>query len=334
MRILRLLNNEKREKVGQLKLYFSSRAKCVPSDLIEPITEFASPACSHVDASFAPNENINLPFKNLDLKDFAFHLNSALVYTDFISPKQASALENDILKRMRRKRFEKGHWDAVITNYKEIELPIYNSPTDEMTWNSVHESHQAEMTREKANQEQVNPMFQLSKDSISAIEQVRRHIAQSHFFPSNKNQENDKALKYLNCHAIHLKKDGMLTAHVDSIKFSGDIVAGLSLKSASIMRLRPASASELARRDGEEEHDDSLDETDVSSKAMIGCGHVDLYLPPCSLYILSGVSRYYYTHEILPSGATFQLQNQSKEEDSSIKVEREDRISVIFRDEK
>ena len=334
MRILRLLNNEKREKVGQLKLYFSSRAKCVPSDLIEPITEFASPACSHVDASFAPNEDINLPSKNLDPKDFAFHLNSALVYTDFISPKQASALENDILKRMRRKRFEKGHWDAVITNYKEIELPIYNSPTDEMTWNCVHESDPAEMTREKANQEQVNPIFQLSKDSISAIERVRRHIAQSHFFPSKENHENGKILKYLNCHAIHLKKDGMLTAHVDSIKFSGDIVAGLSLKSSSIMRLRPASASELARRDGEEEHDVTLDETDVSSKAMTGCGHVDLYLPPCSLYILSGVSRYFYTHEILPSGATFQLQNQSKEEDSSIKVEREDRISVIFRDEK
>ncbi|GFH53862.1 hypothetical protein CTEN210_10338 [Chaetoceros tenuissimus] len=334
MRCLRLMNFEKRREVGQLKLYFSSRAKCVPSDLIEPITEFASPACSHVDASFAPNENIKLPSKHLDPKDFAFHPYSALVYTDFVSPKQASALENDILKRMRRKRFEKGHWDAVITNYKEIELPIYNSPTDEMAWNNIHESHPVEMTHEKANQEQVNPMFQLSKDSISAIERVRRHIVQSHFFPSKEQQDNEKILKYLNCHAIHLKKDGMLTAHVDSIKFSGDIVAGLSLKSASIMRLRPASASELARRDGEEEHGDTLDQTEAGSKAMIGCGHVDLYLPPYSLYILSGVSRYFYTHEILPSGATFQLQDESNQEDSSIKVEREDRISVIFRDEK
>jgi hypothetical protein len=31
-------------------------------------------------------------------------------------------LAQSILSRMKRRRYEKGHWDAVIINYKEVEL--------------------------------------------------------------------------------------------------------------------------------------------------------------------------------------------------------------------
>lgn len=110
--------------------------------------------------------------------------------------------------------------------------------------------------------------------------------------------------KWLPCHAIDLAADGALNAHVDSIRFSGHIVAGLSLGSSSIMRLIPSEA-------GSENQ-----------------GHVDLYLPPESLYILSGQSRFDYTHELLPDGAQFQLG------DETISVARERRFSIIFRDAK
>jgi alkylated DNA repair protein alkB family protein 7 len=51
---------------------------------------------------------------------------------------------------------------------------------------------------------------------------------------------------------------------------------------------------------------------------------VDLFLPPLSLYVLSGPSRYSYTHELLPTGDTF----------GGVAVERDHRLSVIFRDAK
>lgn len=102
---------------------------------------------------------------------------------------------------------------------------------------------------------------------------------------------------WLACHAIDLHQDGALHAHVDSVRFSGDVVAGLSLLSSSIMRLKP---------------DASLE------------GHVDLWLPPRSLYVLSGMARYRYTHELLSSHATFQGHT----------VDRDRRISIIFRDAK
>ena len=114
-------------------------------------------------------------------------------------------------------------------------------------------------------------------------------------------------VKWLPCHGIDLKKDGELNAHVDSIKFSGDLVAGISLKSHCVMRLAP-------HIDGEEGVMD---------------GHVDLYLPPLSLYVLTGVARYRYSHELLNAATTFHALDGS-----CISVHRDHRISVIFRDAK
>ena len=38
-------------------------------------------------------------------------------------------------------------------------------------------------------------------------------------------------------HVIDLDKDGKINPHIDSIKFSGDLVAGYSLGSTRVMRL-------------------------------------------------------------------------------------------------
>lgn len=155
-----------------------------------------------------------------------------------------------------RRRYEKGHWDSVIIDFKEIEL-----------------GEQA-------------PALE------SIFERIRKELE-----PYKPPQAT-----WLPCHAIDLHKDGELNAHVDSVRFSGDLVAGLSLLSPSIMRLKPDATS----------NDDPLE------------GHVDLWLPTRSLYVLSGMSRYSYTHELLPSQATFR--------DNT--VERNRRISIIFRDAK
>jgi alkylated DNA repair protein alkB family protein 7 len=165
------------------------------------------------------------------------------------------------LQNKNRRRYEKGHWDAVITNYKEIELSdaIFEDP-----------------------------------EIPNIFDRVRQHLGENHldYAPIN----------WLPCHAIDLKKEGDLTAHVDSIKFSGDLVAGISLLSPCIMRLVP---------------DDAPDE-----------GWVDLYLPPLSLYALTGVARYRYSHQLLPRNEKFTKENEE------IAVERDHRLSVIFRDGK
>jgi len=303
-----------------------TRTKALPSESVSPSSSqhCGSPKAEYVNDSKAPSN---------------FLPNSALVYQNFISEQEAAALENDLLQRMRRKRFEKGHWDAVITDYKEVEIAVPSDGNGDAGFIS----------------NQKNPLSILSCD---VIERVRDHIAQTHF--CQKNEENvGSAIHWLPCHAIHLKKDGQLTAHVDSIKFSGGIVAGLSLMSPSIMRLRPASPTEISESEDSmkstNESDESPPPTTIFTnnpsripvlddpkdgpiefgKSLINAGHVDLYLPPFSLYVLTGVSRYLYTHELLPSGSHFIYNDGSATGTSTsttIQVDRDDRLSVIFRD--
>jgi len=156
----------------------------------------------------------------------------------------------------------------------------------------------------------------------TAIMRIRMHLEKTYFFSNNNYHDNipmkewdrrtitdnqhTSKVQWLPCHAIDLRKDGLLSPHVDSVRFSGGIVAGLSLQSSSIMRLKPV-------------NDDQLKDT---------CHHVDLFLPPLSLYVLSGLSRYKYTHELLNSGQMFHVQRNNE----LIQVDRQDRISIIFRD--
>jgi alkylated DNA repair protein alkB homolog 7 len=180
-----------------------------------------------------------------------------------------------------RKRYQKGHWDAVIVNYKETELVQLEGPT--------------------------------SDDTILAavVNQVRSFlISNSHVPPS---------VSWLPCHAIQLHPQGQLKAHVDSVRFSGQIVAGLSLESPSIMRLQRASPLEIAQDSPYTSGGVPADTKDSNYIEWI-----DLLLPPRSLYVLQGDSRFLYTHELLSSPADFCGQS----------IVRGLRTSLIFRDGK
>ncbi|XP_044036398.1 alpha-ketoglutarate-dependent dioxygenase alkB homolog 7, mitochondrial [Siniperca chuatsi] len=96
-------------------------------------------------------------------------------------------------------------------------------------------------------------------------------------------------------HILDLDKTGYIKPHIDSVKFCGNTIAGLSLLSESIMR--------LVKEDATNEW-------------------LDLLLPRRSLYILRDQARYNFTHEIL------------KDEESVFngqRVPRLRRISVICR---
>lgn len=96
-------------------------------------------------------------------------------------------------------------------------------------------------------------------------------------------------------HVLDLDQRGYIKPHIDSVKFCGSTIAGLSLLSDSVMR--------LVKQDSPDER-------------------LDLLLPQFSLYIMRDEARYEFTHEIL------------RDEESVFngqRVERQRRISVICR---
>ncbi|XP_061741266.1 alpha-ketoglutarate-dependent dioxygenase alkB homolog 7, mitochondrial [Nerophis ophidion] len=96
-------------------------------------------------------------------------------------------------------------------------------------------------------------------------------------------------------HVLDLDKTGYIKPHIDSVKFCGSTITGLSLLSDSVMRLVKG---------------------DTPSEWL------DLLLPRRSLYILRDQARYDYTHEIL---------KDEKSMFNGEKVPRQRRISVICR---
>ncbi|XP_076683738.1 alpha-ketoglutarate-dependent dioxygenase alkB homolog 7, mitochondrial [Andrena cerasifolii] len=80
-------------------------------------------------------------------------------------------------------------------------------------------------------------------------------------------------------HVLDLAAEGWIKPHVDSIKFCGEIIAGLSLLSDSVMRLTMV-GKETTHKE-------------------------DFLLPQRSLYIMSGPARYNYNHEILKNEESY-----------------------------
>ncbi|XP_073510437.1 alpha-ketoglutarate-dependent dioxygenase alkB homolog 7, mitochondrial isoform X2 [Phyllobates terribilis] len=122
-----------------------------------------------------------------------------------------------------------------------------------------------------------------SPDSSAVIQRVRDKA-----FPPGENQ-----LSLV--HVLDLQKDGYIKPHVDSVKFCGSTIAGICLLSSSVMRL-------VSVENGEE--------------------RVDLLLPRRCLYIMSGVARFKFTHEILRGEESFF---------NGVPVPRDRRISIICR---
>ncbi|XP_015706391.1 alpha-ketoglutarate-dependent dioxygenase alkB homolog 7, mitochondrial [Coturnix japonica] len=96
-------------------------------------------------------------------------------------------------------------------------------------------------------------------------------------------------------HVLDIAERGEVRAHVDSVKFCGCTIVGLSLLSAAVMRLR-------GLRDPHE--------------------WVELLLEPRSLYVLRSEARYGFTHEILGGAESFF---------GSLHVPRRRRLAIIRR---
>ncbi|XP_017054815.1 alpha-ketoglutarate-dependent dioxygenase alkB homolog 7, mitochondrial [Drosophila ficusphila] len=100
-------------------------------------------------------------------------------------------------------------------------------------------------------------------------------------------------------HILDLEEAGVIKPHVDSTRFCGSTIAGISLLSDCVMRLKRVTE-------------------DPASKSA------DILLPRRSLYIMSHLARYEFTHEILASEKSWFGKRL---------VNRKRRISVICRNE-
>ncbi|KAM3719926.1 Alpha-ketoglutarate-dependent dioxygenase alkB [Dirofilaria immitis] len=108
-------------------------------------------------------------------------------------------------------------------------------------------------------------------------------------------KEGDKQLLFV--HILDLHEDGIIKPHIDSIRYCGDVIAGLSLLSDAVMRLR---------------HKDRKDQLIF-----------DLFLQRKSLYRMSEFSRYEFYHEVLGKAESYFMGKL---------IPRSRRISIIFRD--
>ncbi|RYG52564.1 hypothetical protein EON67_00910 [archaeon] len=150
----------------------------VPPHLSLPCSFFSCFPGS-VDFSAAPGRNA----RNFPL----------LLLPNFLSDKSGEALAAEADALLRRRRYEKDHWDSVIVGYRE---------------------ERQLLTR----------MSPLAQDIAACVHAL---------FPLPKRQ---RPMPF--AHMLDLSATGHIGHHVDSVKFSGDIVAGISLLSDRIMELQ------------------------------------------------------------------------------------------------
>jgi alkylated DNA repair protein alkB homolog 7 len=211
--------------------------------------------------------------------------------------------EEDLMKEidpvMSRRRYARNHWDDVIIGYKEIERLHWTSGNNAATVDFIRNTISDAIVGDKKVVSRIH-------SGLSGENGATNMIALDDIFGV-------RVRSWLPVHIIDLSSDGFITPHVDSVKFSGHLVCGLSLLTSSIMTLRP---------------EDPLIKDDQDA-----C--VKMLLPRRSLYILSAEARYNFTHSIEASNPSApespHAQNSVSQSENH---ERGRRVSLIFRDAK
>ncbi|XP_021694845.1 alpha-ketoglutarate-dependent dioxygenase alkB homolog 7, mitochondrial [Aedes aegypti] len=147
-----------------------------------------------------------------------------------------------------------------------------------------------------------------------------RETERKHWYPANRAifdrvkevAFRGETLPYI--HVLDLAKQGVIKPHVDSVRYCGTTIAGISLLSDSVMR--------LVRTNDEEQ-------TNAEYRQIFASNRDDKYwsdvlLARRSLYIMKDTARYKFTHEIL-AGDDSIFQDR--------KVDKDRRISIICRND-
>lgn len=132
-------------------------------------------------------------------------------------------------------------------------------------------------------------------------------------------------------HCLDLAADGIIKPHVDSSRYCGNTIAGLSLLTDCIMRLKRVDESKYKQnRYGDEEQSDDISRRSnhEMNKSADNTPNelsyfVDVLLKRRSLYIMKDSARYSFSHEVLPSKSTF----------SGKEIIKDRRLSIICRNQ-
>lgn len=130
-----------------------------------------------------------------------------LVFHDFITPDEEQTLLKDVEPDLRARAYEVSHWDSVIAGYRELAC--------RSKWSS---------------------------SSLNIIDRVRRQVFRPPFkqLDTNHSKPDPSETGVLPIHVLDIARDGYMRPHVDSVKFSGGVVAGLNLLAPVVLTLQPA----------------------------------------------------------------------------------------------
>ena len=233
-------------------------------------------------------------------------LSSVAVFPEIINKDEAAILLSRCQQSFKRKRYIKDHWDGVISYYRETEIQDSEWNNDNLECLEIIESVKDKIrfffSEKSALLKNYNTHFEKKAKTIDfEFEDLKT-----------------PKIQFRPIHVIDLHPEGYIAPHVDSVRHGGKSVCGLSLLSSSVMRLNHSIPEEYSLLDEKERYD-----KEVKYNNTKGNHKIDLYLPPNSLYILSGPTRFEYTHEILRDKQSFF---------GGREVPRDRRISLIFRD--
>jgi len=174
----------------------------------------------------------------------------------------------------------------VIVGYREVERPYWADPVNESTANRVR-AQIANLVYSGA-----TAVADTADKSTMEDSEICNHQLDARAPPGSREVQapNQQPITWLPVHVLDLAADGYITPHVDSVKFSGDLVCGVSLLSSAVMTLAPEGPPEIASA--------------FDAKAR-------LYLPRRSLYVLSGNARYHFTHSVENGDANWSSNNSN-----------------------
>ncbi|CAL1700012.1 unnamed protein product [Somion occarium] len=117
-----------------------------------------------------------------------------------------------------------------------------------------------------------------------------------------------------------------ITPHVDLLDRFGDGIIGVSLGSGCVMRFRKVRGTTVP-----DYHDRAGGTGDGDGGDVKGAAEdvEDVYLPPGSVYVMSGEARYRWTHEI--EGRKADLIQEHLGDETGIWTDRSIRVSITFR---
>ncbi|EDW19478.1 alpha-ketoglutarate-dependent dioxygenase alkB homolog 7, mitochondrial isoform X1 [Drosophila mojavensis] len=124
-------------------------------------------------------------------------------------------------------------------------------------------------------------------------------------------------------HILDLAADGVIKPHVDSVRYCGNTISGISLLSDSVMRLVRIDPQKYQQNGSSDSAEDTAYRQQPAA-LLENNFYADLLLPRRSLYIMSHTARYNFTHEILANEHSKFLGNP---------VPKTRRISIICRNE-